>query len=648
MHDLILGTAGHIDHGKTTLIRALTGTDTDRLPEEKRRGITIELGFAELVLGELRLGVVDVPGHERFVRQMLAGATGMDMVMLVVAADDSVNRQTREHLDILRMLEVPGGVIAISKCDLVEPGWVELVEEEIRELVAGTFLAEAPIIATSAATGEGLDTLKAALQEIGQRVLAIRADTSGPFRMAIDRSFTMAGHGTVVTGSVTRGKAALGDELVIEPGGVNVRVRGLRNHGREVEEVHRGQRAAINLVGIHHDAIRRGHELASPGHLVPSRRLTVSLQLLRAAPRPLKNRARVRLHIGTAEVLASVRLVQGDVLEPGASGLAQLYLSEAVVSTWNQPFVIRSESPVETIGGGRVLDPDAPRLRRPDAPTIAQLERLHSKDPIERAGASLYLAGLGGWEPASLPRSIDVTAIEEVVAALRDRGELVEVPLSPTRIHRVHREVLKKLAERVEQTLAKLHERHPLRSAIDVAMLERRLPFVPSPALLERALAILADAGKVRRRAGGVALVGHAPKLSQKETQLLEWVCRRYREAGLAVPKVSELAKEAPFQAKSLPQLLAIAVADGTLIRLDEELYLHETTWETVRATLAQRMADGQGHTLSEIREWLGTTRKYAVPLCEWLDKQGITRREGDLRYWTGEIEQALESERAS
>jgi selenocysteine-specific elongation factor len=324
--DLILGTAGHIDHGKTTLIKALTGTDTDRLPEEKKRGITIELGFTELDLGTFRLGIVDVPGHERFVRNMLAGATGIDLALLVVAADESVKQQTREHFEILKLLDVPTGVIALTKSDLPDADWLELVEDDVQQLVAESFLADAPIVRVSALTGQGMPELHQALTTAAEQAAAERATrpTGGPFRMAIDRVFSIAGHGTVVTGSVSSGTASVGDELIVEPGAVAVRVRGLQNHDRPVEQVHVGQRAALNLGGIHHDEVQRGQEVATPGHLIPAKLLSVRLQLLPSSPRPLKNRARVRLHLGTAELMASVVLSSSSATRrwrPGGSRL---------------------------------------------------------------------------------------------------------------------------------------------------------------------------------------------------------------------------------------------------------------------------------------------------------------------------------------
>src|SRR5437660_2400641 len=320
--DLILGTAGHIDHGKTSLQKALTGIDCDRLPEEKRRGITIDIGFATLDLGDYRLGIVDVPGHERFIKNMLAGATGIDLAVLVVAADDSVMPQTREHLEILQLLGLRHGVISLTKADLVDETTREVVELEIRELVHGTFLENAPLIPTSAHTGQGIEELKEAIREACEKV----EERTGRqwFRLAIDRSFVVQGHGTVVTGSVTSGGVRVGDELEWQPRGERVRVRSLQNHDRPVEEVHRGQRAALNLAGVHHEDVIRGQEVATPGYLVPSRVVTVRLHSLPDAKRPIKHRSPVRFHLGTAEIMGTVSLLDCDAVEPGQWGLAQI------------------------------------------------------------------------------------------------------------------------------------------------------------------------------------------------------------------------------------------------------------------------------------------------------------------------------------
>lgn len=634
MIDLILGTAGHIDHGKTSLVRALTGVDTDRLPEEKRRGITIDLGFAEMVIGEHRLGIVDVPGHERFVRNMLAGASGVDLALLVVAADDSVKPQTREHLEILRLLDLEEGVIALTKCDLVSEEWLQLVEEEVRELVAGSFLAQAPLVRTSAATGAGMEPLRAALKDAAERAShAPRlARLEGPFRMAIDRGFTVAGHGTVVTGSISSGRVRIGDTLTIEPEGLTVRVRGLQNHDRIVEEAHRGQRAAINLAGVHHEAIRRGQELATPGHLAPSRLITAQLSLLASAPRPLKNRQRVRIHLGTAEFMASVALLDRDRLDPGESCPAQLFLAEAVAAVWGQPLVVRSESPVATIGGGRVLDPRAERLRRSDDESRRYVNDLASPDSVQRAAAAAYLSGLRAWRPEDLARAAGIPDVNAAYERMRERGELVEMALSPTRQVRLHRRVFERLESRIIGVLEKMHDREPLRSLLDRARLASRFDFLHEPGLFEAALASLARQGRVRIAGTRVGLADRGPKLSRNEQKLLEQLIEMFRRAGFPPPTVSECEAAAVKNRDAVPQLLALAAAEGFLVEVAPGFYLHEQTDQEIKQKLAERLA-ARGLTAADIRDLLGATRKHVIPYCEYLDRCGFTRREGDLRF---------------
>ncbi len=632
--DLILGTAGHIDHGKTSLIRVLTGVDTDRLPEEKKRGITIELGFAELVLGDNRLGIVDVPGHERFVRNMLAGATGMDLAMLVIAADDSIKPQTREHLEILRLLDLQAGVIALTKCDLVEPDWLELVEEEVRELVAGTFLAEAAVIRTSSHTGLGLDELKSQLEQVAQGVAesARMNRIHAPFRMAIDRAFTIAGHGTVVTGSVASGRLSVGDEVRIQPGDIQVRIRSIQNHDRSAEEVHRGQRAAINVAGVHHDSIRRGQELGSDGHLVPSRLLTARISQLESAAKPLKNRARVRVHVGTAEVLASVRLLERDRLERGESAPVQLFLNEPVVATWNQPLVIRSESPVLTIGGGVVLDPCAERIRNADDTVLRMISDLQSDDEVTRASAALFFAGLRNWKPADLARTAGVDSTEPIRNQLVEQGDLLEIRISPTRTTRLHREVLEQLCDRIESALLALHKKNPLKSRLPRAPFLAGFSYLGDAPLLNAVLEQLRKSGRIKLAGETVALVGQGPKLSKNEENLLTQLVERFRLAGLKPPTVKECQKEATKNRDSVPQLISLAAANGDLVEISPDLFLHSEVDQQLRATMIEKMAGQNGHTLSEIREILDTTRKYAIPLCEYYDQVGFTKRQGDLR----------------
>lgn len=632
--DLILGTAGHIDHGKTALVKALTGVDTDRLPEEKRRGITIDLGFAELDLGEYRLGIVDVPGHERFVRNMLAGATGIDLALLVVAADDSVKPQTREHLAILNLLELRQGVIALTKADLADPAWIDLVEQEIRELVAGTFLADAPLVRTSALTGLGLDALRQALAEAAARAVGSSqaARQAGPFRLPIDRVFTLPGHGTVVTGSVVHGSARVGDELVIEPGGLAARVRGLQNHGRAVEAVHRGQRAAVNLAGVHHEQIVRGHELASAGFLAPSRLLSVEVRAIEGLARPIRNRSRVRVHLGTADLMASLSLLEADELAAGQQGLGQLFLSEPAVATWGQPLVLRQESPLATIGGGRVLDPNPPRIRRRQSAAVDALRQIAAGDRNARASAACYFAGFAEWQPVRLARSAGIDDGAEAMARLIDKGELLPLVLSPQRTLRVHRQCVAELEGRIESLLLRMHRQNPLATMLDRSRLINRLGRDFEPAVVEAVLRRMEAADRVRLPPRAVALAGQGPQLSDRKRQLMESMVEAFRTAAFQPPGIDELRQRAEHNQAAVPELVELAVADGRLVRIGRELFLHAEAEARLREQVESHLAAHGALTVSQIRELLGTTRKYAVPLCEYLDGIGLTRREGDLR----------------
>jgi selenocysteine-specific elongation factor len=593
-----------------------------------------------LLLGDVRLGIVDVPGHERFVRNMLAGATGVDVALLVVAADDSVKPQTREHLDILKLLNLDTGVIALTKCDLAKEEWMDLVEDEIRELVKGTFLEVAPIIRCSAHTTQGLDELRAAISAAAHRAAeaARRRQSAGPFRMAIDRAFTIAGHGTVVTGSVVAGTAHAGDELLVEPGEIRVRVRGVQQHDRPVDEVHRGQRAAINLAGIHHDEVRRGHELASPNFLVPTRLMSGRLGLLPSALRPLKNRSRGRLHVGTAEVLCSVVLLDRDELRPGESALIQLFMAEPVVAVWSQPFVLRSESPVLTIGGGQVLDPHATKIRRSDAVRVAKVAELTSADEASRAAAALYLHGLRPWQPSDLARLAGIIDYDALVAKLLAAKILVPVSISPTRTALVHREAIDDIARRIEAALKKLHDEFPLHSLLEKSRLVSRLDYLGSVELLDAVLADMERQKKVRLADRGIALVGQGPQLSTGEQKLVDEIIEKHRQAGYQPPTVADLKAAATKNQAVVPQLCKLAAAEGHLIEICPDFYLHADVLAQLKQLLSDRLAGGNGITVSELRELLGTTRKYAVPLCEFLDRTGFTRRQGDLRVLAGSI----------
>ncbi|MCA9218201.1 MAG: selenocysteine-specific translation elongation factor [Planctomycetales bacterium] len=633
MKDLILGTAGHIDHGKTSLIRALTGTNTDRLPEEQKRGITIELGFAELEVDDYRLGIVDVPGHEKFVRQMLAGATGMDLALLVVAADDSVKTQTREHFEVLRILDLPAGVIALTKCDVADPDWISLVEEEIRELVAGSFLEHAPIVRTSSTKQTGIEDLRAALKVAAESVVQQRSERlEGPFRMAIDRAFTIEGHGTVVTGSVSYGRCNVGDRLLIEPGHLEVRVRGLQNHDRVAESIQRGQRAAINLAGIQRDDVTRGHELISPGHLLASRLVSVQIQMLDDVQRPLKNRSKVRLHIGTTEVLATVSILDADKAEPGQSVYAQLFLSEEIVASWNQPFVLRSESPVDTIAGGRILVPVAEKIKRSSETQLGYLRQLQSADELERSSAAIYFAGAKHVGHEELSRTAGVADPRSVYDKLCEHGDVVRVAKTAQREVWMHQAVCEEIQERIGNSLTRLHDDNPLRTMFDRATIVNQFSYLEMPAIVDALLRRMEIAKTVRLTEKGVGLADRGPKLSKNEKVLLASLIQQFKDAAFQPPTVKECQAAAPKNQASVPQLISLAASDGDLVEISSDFFIHADVERELKEKLIEAMPDGNGLTLSEIREMLQTTRKYAVPICEYLDRTGFTVRDGDLR----------------
>ena len=631
---LILGTAGHIDHGKTALVRALTGTDTDRLPEEKKRGITIDLGFAELKLGEYSLGIVDVPGHERFVRNMLAGATGIDIALFVIAADDSVKPQTREHLEILRLLNLSSGVIALTKCDVAETEWIDLVEAEVRELVQDSFLADAPIVRTSALSGMGIENLKEQLlQSIKANVEVGKSRTSGPFRMAVDGTFSLPGHGTIARGSVLRGVLQVGDELHVYPSDRVARVRSLQTHGRDVTQIERGQRAAVNLAGITHEEIFRGSELASPNLLRPSRLLGVEVAPIAVERNSLKHRKRIRVHLGTTEVIGRLLLRESDPILPPQRRVAQLLLERPVTTAWGQPFVIRSESPVKTIGGGRVLAPEIWKFRRNRSEDWNQLENLCQDDVFMRAAAAVYFFRWQSWLAKDLNRAAGVNEIEKVRDQLLNDPKLLECfEVSPTRQVEVHHRQFEQLGQDIVKALAKLHDEHPRNLDFPQNQLEEKLRFLGDRATAKAVLARLAETDMICVNARGVALPDRGPKLSAKEAQLLEELTQQYRDAGFRPPSMNEIQNQASHNRQSVPQLIKLAEAQGNLIRLNDALLLHTEAEQKVRSQLNHRFGDGTGFTVSGLREELDISRKYAVPICEYLDRIEFTRRDGDVR----------------
>jgi selenocysteine-specific elongation factor len=632
--NLILGTAGHIDHGKTSLILALTGTDTDRLPEEKRRGITIEPGYARLELQNATLGVVDVPGHEKFVRQMLSGASGIDLALLVVAADDSIKPQTREHFEILKLLQLRLGVIAITKCDLVDDpeNWLPLVEEEIRELVRGSFLADAPIVQTSSKSNLGIDQLKSTLTKLVDQYIFDDDSSQQPFRMPIDRVFVKEGHGTVVTGSVSSGQANLNDTLEIQPGDISVRVRGIHNHDKAVETIVRGQRAAINLAGVHHEAIGRGHELAGVGYLKSSQLMFATLHLLESTRHILKDREVVRFHIGTTEIVGRIRTVEKASVKPGESCIVQVFLAEPAVAVWNQPFVIRRQSPMETLGGGHILHPNAVRLRRPDQTDLTHLQNLASSDEANRVSAAIYFAGLHPWSIDQLQRTVGVNRPKAMLEKLSDDGVLTNLQISPTRTLTLHRDMLGKISSQIVATLNRLHDANQLASLFSIDVISAKFSHLPDKQVLNCILAQLQKQKTIRLINDRIGLINRGPQLTNNEQKLHDQIVQQFQSSGLAPPTIKELSEKAAKNKESVPALVKLAVDNGLLVMISSDFYLHSDTLTKIKQDLASHFQKSHQLTMSEIRSILETSRKYAVPLCEYLDRSGFTIRQGDTR----------------
>lgn len=630
--NLVLGTAGHIDHGKTALVRALTGVDTDRLPAEKLRGITIDLGFAALDFGDIRMALVDVPGHEKFIRNMLAGASGLDLALLVIAADDSVMPQTREHLEILNLLGLRGGVIALTKCDVADASWIEMVEDDVRGLVAGTFLEDASIVRTSSRTGEGIDALKIALSDLGSSI-SERGDL-GPFRMAIDRSFTRAGLGTIVTGTVASGTLNVGDEVQWMPEGRIVKVRGLHRHDQPVMSVQRGARAAVNLGGVHHLEIRRGHELAFPGYLQASRLLSVSVKTSADAPRALKHRCRYRLHIGTSDVTASLVLFEGNTLLPGDAATAQLALAEPIVAVAGEPFILREESPPATLGGGIVIHASPKRIRRRDRSAVDRLKRFESVGPAERIAMTLEEMGLEPWDDLRLCResNVPLAEVRSHLDELRRSGHLVELSSGARKTISLAHGHVSELENRVTRALGRLHGAHPRQTAIRRAMVAGALPDLPGEALISAILERLIAKKVVVGDARTVALAEFQPKLSHSERKLKAEIAVEIREGGFSPPDLNDFSAKAAARASVVPELLAILVAEGHVVAVSNILFLDADVDASLVEKVISHLQTSGTMTMAELRDLLQTTRKFAVPIAEYLDRIGVTRREGDLR----------------
>ena len=626
---IIVGTAGHIDHGKSTLIEALTGTHPDRLEEEKRRGITIDLGFAFLEEEGVRHGFVDVPGHERFVKNMLAGASGIDLVLLVIAADELIKPQTREHFDICRLLGVQRGVVALTKSDLADSDTRELARMEIEEFVKGTFLAGAPIVEVSAKTKRGLAELKAALQEAAREISA--KDTRRYFRLPIDRSFAVKGFGSVVTGTLFSGHVAVGEEVELLPSGKVLRVRGLQTGGKSVERAEAGQRAAVNLAGIEHTAIQRGMVLTSRGRLRTTRRADVRLELLPGSP-ALKHRAQVHFHAGTLETTGEVYLLGTRELGPGGSALAQIRLQDDAVLVRSDRFIVRQFSPVVTIGGGVVLDPLARRFTVKDtsrAQFLATLET-RSREDVLRAMAERHILGITAEEIIVRTGWIEAE-IQSAAKTLADKKLLRIVSNEPLILmaEALFGEIGKKLLARVER----FHKENPLLPGITREELKASLGRRVRPETFAAALQTLLEQKKITLQGEFIKKAGTEITLAPEELRARDQITQAFAKAGLTVPSVKEVLAQLKIETARSEKLLQILLREKVLVRVSADLVFHHDALDALTGLLAQyKKSKGERIGVPAFKELTGITRKYAIPLLEYLDRQRQTRRAGDER----------------
>ncbi|MCI5166052.1 MAG: selenocysteine-specific translation elongation factor [Candidatus Electrothrix sp. GM3_4] len=640
MREIILGTAGHVDHGKTSLIRALTGIETDRLQEEKKRGITIELGFAyiDLACGH-RLGIVDVPGHEKFVRNMVAGASGMDMVAFIVAADEGIMPQTREHFDICKLLDVKDGLIILTKKDMVEEEWLEMVEEEVRDFFADSFLEEAPILAVSSTTGEGIEAVKAVLDEKVRKINF--QEEFGPFRLAVDRVFSMKGFGTVITGSSLSGRVAVGEDLMFYPGGLTAKIRGIQVHGKEQEVVEAGHRTAINLQGIEKEQINRGDLAATPGTMQSSTLLDADFHFLANNPRKLKNRTQVRLHVGTREILARVVLMEKDTVEPGENADIQLIVQDPVAVWPGDRFVLRSYSPVATLGGGVVLNNAPPKRKRS---TERDRERNHTIFSIYKAendGDSLIAKMLLFLEESGIQGiTADQLATRLGVFGKKLKKQL-QGPVSTKKVLVVESESQRLLAAQVVEQLnlsilnllEQYHKENPLKSGLAREEIRSRLRPPVDQKLFQYVMTGLAKKDFIVQEGAEVRLSTHEVTLQIDEQEMQEKIGRLYKDAGLRPPNLKDvLVLFAEFPEKQIRQVIDLLLQNGTLAKINEALFFHAEELHRLADTL-QDYLDREGEIDAPgFKDLTGLTRKFSIPLLEYFDKIKLTIRVGDKR----------------
>jgi selenocysteine-specific elongation factor len=631
MKHLILGTAGHIDHGKTSLVKALTGIDTDRLKEEKARGITIELGFAHLELpGGLRFGIVDVPGHERFVRTMVAGVGGMDLVLLVIAADEGIMPQTREHLEICQLLGVKRGIVVLTKRDMVDPDWLDLVTEEVRDYVSDSFLAGAPILAVSSKTGEGIAELKQELERLAKEIEQKRVDS--PFRLPVDRVFTVTGFGTVVTGTLLSGGITVGEEIEILPSGIASRVRGVQSFGAKVEHGGAGERLAVNLQGVDHSEVQRGDVVVPKGLYRPTVAVDVRLNYLASAPKELKHRATVRLHSATYEVPAKLILFDRDSLSPGETAYVQLRLARPVLLLPGDPFVLRTYSPQATLGGGTVLDPAPPRRRRRSAEALEFLAAAETGADQERIRLLVESSLLSGISIQEMVNRSGMSAkrIEAALSPLLSTGAVLQVVKEP-RIF-LGRGAFAGLKQRLSEELRDYLVENPMQEGIGKEELKSRIPKRSDPRFFGPVLASMEKEGLALSDRDIVRLPGRKAGVTQDQAGLQSELEEALKKGWSEPPTVKELCDQLRCSEKQFLDHVNMLVREGRAAKVKGDVFYAPGALAELREKLVAYLREKKEITPPEFRELTGLSRKFMIPLLEYFDQEKVTMRVGDKR----------------
>lgn len=636
MREIILGTAGHVDHGKTSLIRALTGIETDRLKEEKARGITIELGFAflDLPCGH-RLGIVDVPGHEKFIRNMVAGAAGMDMVAFIIAADEGIMPQTSEHFDICRLLDVKDGLIILTKKDMVEEDWLEMVQDEVREFFSGSFLEDAPMLVVSSTTGEGIDEVKNILD---QKVKTINfQEEFGPFRLAVDRVFSMKGFGTVITGTSLSGRITVGEDLMFYPGKLLARIRGIQVHGKDQDVVEAGHRTAINLQGIEKEEINRGDLAATPDSMVPSTLLDADLHYLATNAKELKNRTQVRVHVGTKEIVGRIVLMEVDVVQPGQNANIQIILQEAAAVWPGDRFVLRSYSPIATIGGGMILNNAPPKRKRTverDRKRNHEIFSLYKADGVEEK-MLLFLqeSGFQGITAEQLSTRLGVFGkkLKKQLQQPISTGKILVVESESQRL--VAAPVVAQLGQTILTLLEQYHQDNPLKSGLAREELRSQLRPRVDQKLFQYTLNTLIKKNLIVQEGAVVHMTGHEVTLQMDEQEMQKKIGNLYKKAGLKPPNFKDvLATFSEFSEQQIRQIIDLLLQKGTLVKINESLFFHADELEQLGKQVTDFISHEGEIDAPRFKDMTGLTRKFSIPLLEYFDKIKLTIRVGDKR----------------